>query len=101
MTVTVLAIDTIVADPRIRGGRPSIAGRSICVSDLVIGYLYKKYTPEELAVHYDLALGQVHAALAFYYMHQAEIDDQLRRDEAQTERLLAELEQQGKLIRLE
>lgn len=101
MTVTTLAIDAIVSDPRIRGGRPSIAGRSICVSDLVIGYLYKKYSPEELAVHYDLTLGQVYAALAYYYMHQAEIDEQIRRDDAQTERLLAELERQGKLTRLE
>ncbi|MEB2289387.1 MAG: hypothetical protein OZ934_14920 [Anaerolineae bacterium] len=39
MTPTVLSIDAIVSDPAIRGGRPSVAGRTVTVADLVARYL--------------------------------------------------------------
>jgi uncharacterized protein (DUF433 family) len=96
MAVTILSIDVIVSDPTIRGGRPSIAGRAITVSDLIAGYLYKKYTPEDLAQHYDLTLGQVYAALAYYYAHKNETDAEMQHDEAEANRLLAKLTQEGK-----
>ena len=101
MAATVLSIDTIVSDPQIRGGRPTIAGRRITVSDLIARYVYHKMTPEEIAIQFALTLGQVHAALAYYYTHQKEIDDEIRQDEEEAERLLAELDRQGKLVRLE
>jgi uncharacterized protein (DUF433 family) len=98
---TVLSIDTIVSDPKIRGGRPSIAGRTITVSDLVGRYLVWGMSPEELAVQFKLTLGQVYAALAYYYTHQADIDEEMRRDQATADRLKIELEQQGKLGHLD
>lgn len=49
MTPTVLSIDAIVSDPAIRSGRPSIAGRTVTVADLVARYLRWGATPEELA----------------------------------------------------
>lgn len=101
MTVTVLSIDTIVSNPQIRGGRPSITGRSVCVSDIVARYLDRGMTPEELAQQFKLTLGQVHAALAYYYLHKSEIDAEMRRDDETADALLAELEQQGKLIRFD
>jgi uncharacterized protein (DUF433 family) len=67
MTATILSIDTIVSDPAVRGGRPTIAGTGIRVIDVVAGHIRKQYTPEEMAVNYDLPVGQVYAALAYYY----------------------------------
>jgi uncharacterized protein (DUF433 family) len=99
--VTVLSIDSIVSDPAIRGGRPSIAGRTVTVSDLVARYLRWGMTPEELAVQFHLTLGQVHAALAYYYLHQGAIDDELRRDQDLADQLKVDLEQQGKLGHLD
>ncbi len=61
---TVLSIDAIDSDPEVRSGHPKIAGRGVTISDLVRGYLHKKYTPEALAIYYALTLGQVYAALA-------------------------------------
>jgi uncharacterized protein (DUF433 family) len=101
MVATVLGIDTIVSDPQIRGGRPTIAGRRITVSDLVARYLSFGMSPEELAINFKLTLGQVHAALAYYYMHQADIDEEMRRDEETADRLKIELERQGKLGHLD
>jgi uncharacterized protein (DUF433 family) len=101
MAVTILSIDAIVSDPTIRGGRPILAGRTVTVSDLVARYLRWGMTPEELAVQFNLTLGQVHAALAYYYLHQSAIDDEMRRDQDLADRLKVELEQQGKLGHLD
>jgi uncharacterized protein (DUF433 family) len=94
-------IETIVSDPAIRRGQPIIAGTGVRVVDLVASYLFRGLTAEELAVNFALDLGQVHAALAYYYQHKAELDSWMRDDEAAADKLLAELEAQGKLIRLE
>ena len=48
-----------------------------------------------------LLVGQVYAALAYYYMHKAEIDQDMREDAARAEKLIEELDKQGKVIRLE
>jgi uncharacterized protein (DUF433 family) len=94
-------IETIISDPAIRGGQPIIAGTGVRVVDLVASYLFRGLTVEELAVNYALDLGQSHAALAYYYQHKAEMDTWMQNDEAEADRLLAELDAQGKLIRLE
>ena len=94
-------IETIISDPAIRSGQPIIAGTGVRVVDLVASYLFRGLNAEELAVNYALDLGQVHAALAYYYQHKTDIDTWMRDDEAEADRLLAELDAQGKLIRLE
>lgn len=99
MAATVLSIDAIVSDPTIRGGRPTIAGRSVTVSDLVARYLQWGASPEELAAQFKLALGEVHAALAYYYLNKSAIDDEMRHDQATADRLKRELDRQGKLGR--
>jgi uncharacterized protein (DUF433 family) len=79
--VTVLSIDTIVSNPKIRSGRPIIAGTTLRVQDIVAGYLYKGYSADDLVMHYpQISLAQVHAALAYYYAHKDEIDAQLEAD---------------------
>jgi uncharacterized protein (DUF433 family) len=79
--VTVLSIDMIVSNPKIRSGRPIIAGTTLRVQDIVAGYLYKGYSVADLVKHYpQINHAQAHAALAYYYAHQADIDAQLEED---------------------
>jgi uncharacterized protein (DUF433 family) len=78
--ITVLSIDTIVSNPKIRSGRPIIAGTTLEVKDVAAHHIYRHYTPEELAYQLQISLTQVHAALAYYYAHKEEIDTQLEED---------------------
>ena len=80
--VTVLAINLIESNPKIRNGRPIIAGTTLRVQDIAAAHTYQRYTPEEIVQHYPTVnLAQVHAALAYYYAHQDEIDRQIEEDE--------------------
>ncbi len=80
--VTVLAINMIVSNPKIRSGRPIIAGTTLRVQDIAVAHLYQHYTAQEITEHYPTVnLAQVHAALAYYYEHKAEIDRQIDEDE--------------------
>ena len=82
MAVTVLMIESIVSDPKTRGGRPMIAGTGIRVSDIAALTVCHQRTADEIAVNYRLTLAQVHAALAYYYDHKSEIDEQILNDDA-------------------
>lgn len=102
MVANILAINEIVSDPNVRSGRPVIAGTGIMVMTIVLANTTgDKLPPDVIAEHYRLTLGQVHAALAYYYLHQGELDEKLRQEMEETNRLVIELEQQGKLTRLE
>jgi len=98
--ITVHPIDTIVSDPQVRGGQPIIAGTTLRVSDVVASHIYRGLSPEELAVNFALDLGQVYAALAYYYQHKAAIDAQMQAEADRAARLLADLDAQGRLIRV-
>lgn len=78
--VTVLSIDTIISNPKIRSGRPIIAGTTLMVQDVAAHHIYRHYTPDELAYQLQISLAQVYAALAYYYAHKDEIDAQLEAD---------------------
>jgi uncharacterized protein (DUF433 family) len=98
----ILPIEEIVSDPNIRRGRAVIKGTGLEVTDVMYTHTTGDYlSPQEIVKNYGITLGQVHAALAYYYLHQEEIDEQLRRREEETMRLIDELERQGKLSRLE
>ena len=102
MVANSFSINEIESDPKIRSGRLVIKGTGIMVMTIVLANTTgDKLPPPVIAEHYDLTLGQVHAALAYYYLHQPELDDQLQREMAETARLVAELEKQGKLTRLD
>jgi len=98
--ITVHPIDTIVSDPQVRGGQPIIAGTTLRVSDVVASHIYRGLSPEELAVNFALDLGQVYAALAYYYQHKAATDAQMQAEADRAARLLADLDAQGRLIRV-
>jgi uncharacterized protein (DUF433 family) len=77
--------------PGVLGGEPTIDGRRVRVADIVS--LHRDgYSPERIQEVYDfLSLGQIHAALAYYYDgHQQEIDASLELDRRWGELVLQE-----------
>jgi uncharacterized protein (DUF433 family) len=71
--------------PGVCGGRPAIDDTRVRVLNIV--YLHKQgYTPEKMLEEYPLTLAQVHAALAYYYDHQDEIEGYIQEDRAWGER---------------
>ena len=67
---TIESIDLIYRNPKIRGGRPCIVGTSLRVMDIVNAMRWNGQSPEQMADAYQISLGQVHAALAYYYCNQ-------------------------------
>jgi uncharacterized protein (DUF433 family) len=98
MAATILNISEIVSDPNVRGGRPVIAGTTLRVSDVAAHYVYGGYTAEEMAVGFQLSLGQIHAALAYYHLHKDEIDNEIRANADEADMWLQEIRRQGRLI---
>jgi uncharacterized protein (DUF433 family) len=67
--------------PGVCGGRPAIDDTRVRVLNIV--YLHKQgYRPEQMFEKYPLTLAQVHAALAYYYDHQDEIEGYIQEDRA-------------------
>lgn len=66
----------IIQDPNVLGGKPSIEDHRIAVHHIAWWYL-QGVSAEELARDYGLTLGEIHAALAYYYDHRAGIDGEL------------------------
>jgi uncharacterized protein (DUF433 family) len=94
----ILPIETIVSDPDVRGGRPIIAGTQIRVQDVAAAYVFQGMTVEDIAVNYGLAVGSVHAALAYFYAHRAEFDAQFADDERTADTLHKEFAAQGRVL---
>jgi uncharacterized protein (DUF433 family) len=59
--------------PGFRQGEPHITGRHISVEFIADLYINHDLSAEDIASNQDLALAQVHAALAYYYDHPEEI----------------------------
>jgi uncharacterized protein (DUF433 family) len=66
--------------PGIAGGKPRVAGHRIRVQDIAIWHERMGKSPDEIASDFDLTLGDVHAALAYYFDHRAEIDRSIEED---------------------
>ena len=59
--------------PDIAGGKPRIAGHRITVRDIVLWHERLGKSVDEIASDYGLTLADVHAALAYYFDHRADI----------------------------
>jgi uncharacterized protein (DUF433 family)/antitoxin component of MazEF toxin-antitoxin module len=71
-------------------GRPLIGGTTMKVVELVAEHIAYGWSPEELKYqHPYLSMGQVHAALAYYWDHQGEIEAEIERLDKEAERLRA------------
>ncbi|MBI3742320.1 MAG: DUF433 domain-containing protein [Chloroflexi bacterium] len=70
----------IVKTPGVAGGRPRIAGHRIRVQDVAMASERMGLSPDEIADEYELTLGEVYAALSYYFDHRAEIRRNIERD---------------------
>src|SRR5947209_18896091 len=77
----------IEATPGIAGGKPRIAGHRISVQNIAIWHERLGMNVDEIATEHNLTLGDVHAALAYYFDHREEIDQSIAEDEAFAEAL--------------
>ncbi|MEM7115985.1 MAG: DUF433 domain-containing protein [Chloroflexota bacterium] len=76
------AIEThIVATEDVLGGKPRIVGRRITVADIVVWHEHMGRGINEIAADYDLSLGDIHAALAYYFDNREAIDAALQAEE--------------------
>lgn len=95
MAATILHINDIISDPKLRDGQPIIAGTALRVADLVAYQQAGEISPSELAERFFLDVAQVHAALAYYHHHQAEIDAQIEQEAAEDQTWLQNLRGKG------
>lgn len=74
-------------------GMAYIAGTQIKVIEVVLDKLAWDWSPEAIhRQHPHLSLAQIHAAFAYYYDHQVELDRVIAERERQTEQLIAEIQ---------
>ncbi|WP_420455954.1 DUF433 domain-containing protein [Rubrivirga sp.] len=73
--------------PGICGGRPRIAGHRITVQNVADWHERQGLSVDEIATAYGLSLGDVHAALAYYYDHRSDVDARAEADAAFAESL--------------
>jgi uncharacterized protein (DUF433 family) len=67
----------IVSTPEVLGGRPRVRGHRVAVHRIA-GWWKLGLTVEEIAAkHPTLGPAEIHAALAYYHLHRAEIDGYL------------------------
>lgn len=72
----------IAITPGICGGKPRIAGHRIRVMDIVIWHERYGWSADEIVAHFpQLTLADVYAALAYYWDHRGEIEEDIKRAE--------------------
>lgn len=77
----------ITSTPGIKGGTPHIAGTGVTVRTIVRWHGLG-LEPEQIATRIGhISLGQVHAALAFYYANKEMMDREMAEEQAESDRL--------------
>jgi uncharacterized protein (DUF433 family) len=72
--------------------RAWIDDSNVKVTEIVLDHVAYGWSAEEFhAQHSHLSLGQIYAALAYYYDHQAEFDRQIDQSRRRTDALAAEV----------
>lgn len=85
-------VEHIVATPGTCGGKPRIVGHRIRVQDIALWHERLGYSVAEIVAHYpQLTLAEVHAALAYYYDHREDIQQDIRNAEALAATLKAQI----------
>jgi uncharacterized protein (DUF433 family) len=75
---TLLSINLIATNPQVRSGRPYILGTTLTVADIITAKIYQALDTDGVADYFEIPLQHVHAALAYYYEHKAEIDEDIK-----------------------
>lgn len=71
-------------------GQAWIAGANTKVKEVVLDWIAYGYSPEEIHFQYPhLSMAQIHAAFAYYYDHQEEMDAEIARDYEEVKALRA------------
>ena len=85
---TTVDIGTLIySNPRVRGGRPGVAGTGMSVHAVAARYL-KGQSAEHVAADIpDIPLSHIHAALAYYLANRDQIDAELAAEAAEHNRL--------------
>lgn len=78
MMDTLLSIDLIASNPKVRNGRPYILGTTITVIDVAIAHVYHQQNASGIMEWFGLEAAQVYAALAYYYAHKDDLDVQIQ-----------------------
>jgi uncharacterized protein (DUF433 family) len=72
-------------------GRTWIDKTNVKVMEVVLDHFAYGWSPEEMHYHHPhLSLAQIHAALTYYYDHQADFDAQIEKGLRRAETLAAE-----------
>lgn len=72
-------------------GVPWITGANTKVVEVVLDKLAYGWSPEEMhRQHPHLSMAQIHAALSYYYEHQAEVDADIERRDRYVEEMRAQ-----------
>jgi uncharacterized protein (DUF433 family) len=72
-------------------GVPWITGANTKVVEVVLDKLAYGWSPEEMhRQHPHLSMAQIHAALSYYYEHQAEVNADIERRERIVDELMAQ-----------
>ena len=77
---TLESLNLIYRNPEVRGGMPCIVGTGLRVLDIVMAMQFGHRAPAQMANDYQVSLGKVHAALAYYYENKDAIDHDIRED---------------------
>jgi len=78
--------ERIVKTPGTCGGRARIAGHRVRVQDIVIWHEHQGMTPDEIIAQIPtITLADVHIALAYYFDHVPEIQEEMRAEQAYVE----------------
>lgn len=81
MAVENVLTQHIEKTPGVVGGKARIAGTRIAVQNIVIWHDRMGMSADEIASEFRLTLGDVYAALAYYFDNRDEIDASIRADE--------------------
>lgn len=85
-----VSLEHIAIRPGYCGGKPHLVGHRIKVQHIVLWHDRAGMSAAEIvAQHLGLTLADVHAALAYYHDHRAEIDADIRVDEEFVQQLRA------------
>ena len=83
-----------------RRGRAILKGTNFPVSSVVVYVLHQGMSPEELVRTFGhLTLAQVYDALSYYYDHQPQLDEEIKKNLGE-DRLATRLAAPGKVLRL-
>jgi len=77
-----LIVERIVSKPGVCGGKPCIAGTRIRVQDVYVWHELQGQSADEIASRFpQLAMGDIYAALSYFWDHREDILRQMREEE--------------------